>query len=245
MKLLIDVGNTRLKWAAWQDGKRSVGGVFPHRQITLEQGVGNNWKALMRPRAVVIASVVDARLEEALADLVRVRFKLEAQFVRTPARALGIVSSYAIPEQFGIDRFLALAALHQRCAQVQVLASCGTALTLDAIDAEGRHLGGLIAPSPTLMRQALWQGTARLKDVPGELVDSANNTADAVYSGCLLAAVALIVRFREHIGQQTGIKPALFGDGGGIADCLDLLPDAQRERDLVMRGLALWPAPGD
>ena len=133
-----------------------------------------------------------------------------------------------------------MAALHADHPRAQILVSCGTALTLDALTADGRHLGGLIAPSPALMREALGRGTARVGDDQGAIAEIADNTADAAYSGCLLAAVALIERFRAEVRARLGDPVAVVGDGGGLDEWLPLLPDVERGRDLVLRGLALW-----
>jgi len=238
--LLIDVGNTRLKWAMWRDGRRAMGGVFAHRETPLDAALSNNWTALPTPSSIHVASVVGPEVEQALTTFIAAHFAQVPQFVRSPAAALGIASAYREPARLGVDRFLAMAALHDATPRAQVLASCGTALTLDALDRDGRHLGGLIAPSPTLMRRTLSDATARIGDTRGELVEIAGNTADAVYSGSILAAVALIERFRAQIAARLAAEVALVCDGGGVDEWLGLLADAERGRDLVLRGLALW-----
>lgn len=240
MKLLVDFGNTRLKWALWADGRRSMGGVFAHRETTLEAALSSNWSALPRLQAILVASVVDPSREHELAELIEAHFETEAEFVRSPASGLGITNAYREPERLGVDRFLAMAALHAAQQRAQVIVSCGTALTLDALCADGRHLGGLIAPSPALMRESLGRGTARVGEEPGHLVEIADNTMDAAYSGCLLAAVALIERFRREFHARIGAPVAVVADGGGVGEWLSLLPDVERGRDLVLRGLALW-----
>lgn len=240
MNLLIDFGNTRLKWAPWIAGQPGEGGVFAHAEASLPAMLEREWTGLPRPERVLVASVVKPELEHALEDLVAGMFARPTQFVRSPASALGIVNAYAEHERLGVDRFLALAALHATSKQGQVLVGCGTALTLDALCADGRHLGGLIAPSPQLMREALGRSTARAGGARGMLTEIADNTADAVHSGSLLAAAALIRRFKCGVERSMGMPLALIGDGGGIEELLPLLPDLQRERDLVLRGLALW-----
>lgn len=240
MKLLIDIGNTRLKWAAWRDGRRITGGVFAHRETPLDVALSSNWTSLQRPAAILVASVVGEDLERQLAAFIAAQFSCQPEFVRSPAAALGITNAYAQPHRLGVDRFLALAALHAAAPRAQILIGCGTALTLDALAADGRHLGGLIAPSPTLMRQALNGATSRIGDSAGAVVEIAANTSDAAHSGCILAAIALIERFRREVGERLGTEPALTGDGGGFDECMAFLPGAERGRDLVLRGLALW-----
>jgi type III pantothenate kinase len=242
VKLLVDFGNTRLKWALWADGRPAMGGVFAHEDTPLEAALSNNWTALPRPEAILVASVVRPELEQELSKLIKAHFGQKAEYVRSPAAALGIRNAYAQPGQLGVDRFLALAALHAASPRAQILVSCGTALTLDALSADGMHLGGLIAPSPALMRRALGRGTARVGENAGALVEIADNTADAAYSGCVLAAVALIERFRASVRARLGEEIAVTGDGGGLDEWLPLMADVERGRDLVLRGLALWSA---
>jgi len=240
MNLLIDFGNTRLKWAPWIGGRLAEGGVFAHAEATLPAMLEREWAGLPQPERVLVASVVKPELEQALEGVVASLFARPTQFVRSPVNALGIVNAYAEHVRLGVDRFLALAALHAKAARGQILVSCGTALTLDALCADGRHLGGLIAPSPQLMREALGRSTARTGGARGMLTEIADNTADAVHSGSVLAAVALVERFRRGVERSLGSPIAMIGDGGGIDELLPLLPDLQRERDLVLRGLALW-----
>lgn len=240
MNLLVDFGNTRLKWALWDNDRRVMGGVFAHADTALELALGRNWAALPRPAGILVASVVSSELEQQLAALVEEHFDQPAEFVRSPALALGIRNAYPDPARLGVDRFLALATLHAAAPRAQILISCGTALTLDALTGDGQHLGGLIAPSPSLMRHALGRATARVGEAGGELVEIADNTTDAAYSGSVLAAVSLIRRFHERVSAQLGQPVTLIGDGGGLDECLPLLPEIERGRDLVLRGLALW-----
>ena len=240
MRLLVDFGNTRLKWAEWSDGRLRFGGAFAHAETSLEAGVSAHWRSLPTPRSIHVASVVDAARERELAHLVQSVFSMSAEFVRSPAHALGIVNAYREPQRLGVDRFLARAALHAQAARAQVLVSCGTALTLDALDASGRHLGGLIAASPALMRRALGMATARVGDAQGELVELATSSADAAWSGSILAAVALVERFRARVAERLGGPVATVADGGGIDEWLTCLDGVERGRDLVLRGLALW-----
>ena len=240
MNLLVDFGNTRLKWALWADGRRAMGGVFAHGETSLQAALSSNWVALPRPRAILVASVVDENRERELAALIESHFQQHTEFVRSPAEALGIRNAYSMPERLGVDRFLAMAALHANRPRAQILISCGTALTLDALTAEGQHLGGLIAPSPALMRRSLGRDTARVGEQQGSLVEIASSTADAAYSGCVLSAVGLIGRFHEQVEARIGTPVAMTADGGGVDEWLPLLPAVERGRDLVLQGLALW-----
>jgi len=196
--------------------------------------------------AAVVASVADPALDQRLAASVRARFGVTPRFVTSPAAACGVRNAYAAPERLGVDRFLGLVALHAAHAAPAVLASCGTALTLDALAADGSHLGGLIAPSPALMLDALTGATARLTPPQSaRIVEIADNTADAMQSGAWLAAAALVERFAAHAGARLGAAPALVLSGGGAAALGPLLGCAHRiEPEIVLRGLAVYADSG-
>ncbi|HEU4665686.1 MAG TPA: type III pantothenate kinase [Dokdonella sp.] len=241
MKLLVDFGNTRLKWASVvADAPLRPGGVFAHADVPLVAELRREWGGLARVDSAWIASVVSSAREDELAAFVRDRFGVPARFVRSPAAALGIRNAYAQPERLGVDRFLALAAAHARHPRLQVLVSAGTALTIDALDADGSHLGGLIVASPHAMRLAVVAGTARVDARGGRLSERPRATADAVVTGSLYAAAGAIERFRASlVGAGEALPPILLG-GGGADELEPLLAPVERVHDLVLHGLALW-----
>lgn len=240
MKLLVDFGNTRLKWALLDRRQLRVGGVFAHAGVPFVAELRRDWAELARVEAVLVASVVAPAREAELDGFVRERFGAPAQFPRSPAAALGVRNAYAEPARLGIDRFLALVAAHAQQPRAQVLASVGTALTLDALGADGVHHGGLILAGPALMREALVAGTARVGTLDGQCVEMADNTADAVVSGSLCAAAGAIDRFRAAAARRLGAPPALLLTGGGADEVAPLVDGAERAHDLVLRGLAVW-----
>lgn len=242
MMLLIDLGNTRLKWASLAGGRMRPGGVFAHAGHELDIRLRGEWNDLARLERVLVASVLDEERERQLDAFLRDRFGIATEFVRSPGHALGVRNAYAEPARLGVDRFLALAALHAREAQPQLLASVGTAMTLDLLDADGRHHGGLILPAPQLMRASLRTGTARVDAADGRWRELPDNTADAVASGSLCAAAGAVERFADFATQHLGTRPALFLTGGGGDELAGLLPAARRVHDLVLEGLALWAA---
>jgi type III pantothenate kinase len=243
MKLLIDLGNTRLKWAMVSDDEWIERGAVAWDEdvaATLAQA----WTGLAQPQRVLGASVVDASRESQVEQLVAGRFAHPIEWVRTPAEACGVRIAYAEPQRLGVDRFLAMvAARHQGCAPC-VLAGIGTALTLDALTADGQHLGGLIAPGPLLMQQSLLGATARVRpEHSGVIRAIADNTADAVVSGCWQAVAALIERFAMRVAKSSDGAQRLLLDGGDAATLLPLLDvPAELAADSVLRGLHVWAA---
>jgi type III pantothenate kinase len=242
MRLLLDLGNSRLKWAlqAQPDGWLARGAV--DWQEGLAAALASAWAGLPRPEQVIAASVVDAAREAQVAAMAERLFACTPTWLRTPAHACGVRNAYAEPQRLGVDRFLAMVAAHADGRAPCVLAGVGTALTLDALAADGRHLGGLIAPGPRLMQQSLLDATARVRpERPGEIVELADNTADAVASGCWLAAAALVERFATRSAARFGTAPALILGGGDAAPLLPLLSlPAGLSQDGVLRGLAVW-----
>lgn len=242
MRLLLDLGNTRLKWA-WQEGDGWLAqGSLAWEEIAEGGGLAEVWSASTPPSAVFGASVVDAAREQQVAAYVAEAFSVEVTWLRTPANACGVRNAYAEPQRLGVDRFLAMVAAYADGDAPCVLASAGTALTLDALAADGRHLGGLIAPGPQLMQQSLLNATARVRpERPGDILDLADNTADAVASGCWQAAAALVERFATRMEARLGGAPALILSGGDAAQLAPLLSlPARLSHDSVLRGLAIW-----
>jgi type III pantothenate kinase len=243
MRLLLDLGNTRLKWAlqAQPDGWLARGAV-DWQEEGLAAALASAWAGLPRPEQVIAASVVDAAREAQVAAMAERLFARTPTWLRTPAHACGVRNAYAEPQRLGVDRFLAMVAAHADGRAPCVLAGVGTALTLDALAADGRHLGGLIAPGPRLMQQSLLDATARVRpERPGEIVELADNTADAVASGCWLAAAALVERFATRSAARFGTVPALILGGGDATPLLPLLSlPAKLSQDGVLRGLAVW-----
>jgi type III pantothenate kinase len=241
VKLLIDLGNTRLKAALWDGRQLAPAGIAVHGGDVGKVDFGALWTNLADVDAVVVASVAVAAIGARLDDAIAARFGRRARFLTSPAVAGGVRNGYAEPARLGIDRFLALVAAHADVPGACVHAGCGTALTLDALGADGAHRGGLIAPSPALMLDALTGATARLAPPrDARIVEMADNTADAMESGAWLAAAALVERFVERAAATFGTRPALVLSGGGAARLSALLAPAHRtEPDLVLRGLAI------
>ena len=247
MKLLIDLGNSRLKSALWDGAQLRHGPMLAHAgaadsHVPDDAEFAALWKDIPAPHDIWIASVAATALEQALVRSLAAQFAPSPRFARSPASGCGVRNAYSAPARLGIDRFLGLVAVHAQIPGAAVIASCGTALTLDAIDAEGQHLGGLIAPAPGLMRSALLERAARLGELgAAQIVDFADTTSGAVGSGTWLAAVALVERFCARTQARLDAAPTLVVCGGGGKRLAALLETPHRlEQDLVLRGLATF-----
>lgn len=228
---LFDLGNSRFKAAPWDGGDPGPVQAWPH-------GEDVHRAPLPRGRRAWVASVAGQAMTAAVLERLQAGFD-EVHVATTRAACAGVRVAYPQPHRLGVDRFLALLAAHRSGGDV-LLAGVGTALTIDLLDAGGQHHGGRIAPSPTLMREMLHARAAQLPAHGGQYREFADDTADALASGCDGAAVALVLRSLELGRQHLGREPALLLHGGGAGALAPLLPQARLRPALVLEGLAIW-----
>lgn len=234
---LFDLGNSRLKYAPLHaDGR--IGEVV----AVAHDGTGFAPDAFASLPATIeeacIASVASPRLRDVLQAELCSRGARIVHAVTMP-RCAGVTIAYDEPANLGVDRFLALLAAHARGGD-RLVAGIGTALTIDLIDASGLHRGGRIAPSPTLMREALHARALQLPVAGGDYREFADDTVDALASGCIGAALALVERSVREAEALVGRPLALLLHGGGASGLAAHFPKAEPVPQLVLEGLALW-----
>lgn len=239
---LFDLGNTRLKCAPLGvDGLPGEVVALDHRDQALAIQLARILPA--RFEAAHVASVASDALRVALLDALVGRCR-RISIARTQRAFAGIRIAYAHPHKLGVDRFLALLAAHARGVGAALVCGVGTATTLDLIDGDGGHRGGRIAPSPTLMREALHARAAQLPLTGGHYRAFAADTADALASGCEGATLALIERSLAAARDELGTTPRLLMHGGGSGALLARLENATHVPALVLEGLARWAGAG-
>lgn len=242
MKLLIDIGNTTLKWATLHDNKLSKAQRLGHGEAELASQLNKHWRNLKKPDAILIACVGSEDVILQVEQWCEKRWKVVPERIHAQANQAGVTSAYHQPERLGVDRWLALIACHQRYPQDAIIISTGTAVTIDAITADGQHLGGLIIPGLDMMRSALIANTQgiRLEDrAPGSVSLLACDTEGAVIGGTLYTLVATIDRIVQDLEGSLNQKPALILTGGNAASLLPLLAHRyNHQQDLVIEGLA-------
>ena len=235
---LFDLGNTRLKLAPLHaDGSLGAVHAITHGQVGLEQALAPLLPA--RAQSACVASVSSADRTLALLQALGSRFA-SISLARSTASCAGVRNGYLEPGQLGVDRFLALLAARQLGAGPWLVAGVGTALTVDLLDAHGRHRGGMIAPSPASMRMGLHQAATHLPLAGGQATGFADNTLDALASGCEWAALGQLQRSHARASQLLGSEPGLLLHGGGAGGLAASLPLARLVPDLVLLGLARW-----
>lgn len=236
---LFDLGNTRLKCAPLVAGRIGEVIALPHREADLADALA---QALpQRIDVAHVASVANEALRVALLQALTQRAR-RISLARTQASFGGFRIAYAQPHKLGVDRFLAMLGARARNREAVLVCGIGTALTIDLVDAAGRHVGGRIAPSPALMREALHERAPQLSLQGGAYADFAIDTEDALASGCEGAALALMQSSVEAAHRQLGQRPRLLLHGGGLGEVATHLPEATPVPSLVLEGLAIWAA---
>jgi type III pantothenate kinase len=234
MKLLVDLGNSRLKWAqcgpnAWQPGEPCASGDLPPA-----------WSNLAKPEGVWLASVARPGIADALCDWIRRKWGLNAERVVARREASGVRVRYDEPETLGADRFVALVGARHYTRKACIVVDCGTAVTVDALEESGDYPGGVILPGLAMMREALTERTGLIRSAKGHPSEvCARTTQDGVAAGTLIGLVGaireLVVRQRDRIGDGDVILTG--GDAPLLRPLLKM--ETLDIPDLVLRGIAV------
>lgn len=242
MILLLDVGNTRIKWAWHQAGWMGAMEAVVHRGQDLSAVLVQSLRSGVKPARVLVANVAGVPAEVAIEQWSRTYWGIGPEFVTSELFAHGVRNAYQTPYQLGVDRWLGLVAARVAGAGACCVVSCGTAVTVDALTGDGVHLGGAIAPGFGLMRDALRTGTAQVKAAPEELKIPAlfaDNTDDAVSAGIGYSLAGLVERAYRQLAQVQSTPPRCIitgGDGERLGNYLSI-PHTQ-VANLVLSGLA-------
>ena len=248
--LAIDIGNTRLKWSLYARAEPGApllaqGAEFLDHIDRLAEGP---WAELpVTPTAmlgcVVAGEHVRRRAEEQIVEA----FDFTPRWVVSSGGEAGITNGYDHPTRLGADRFVAMiGARHRMLAALPadapprpvVVVLVGTAVTVEAIDAEGRFLGGLILPGHGIMLRALESGTAGLHVPTGEVREFPTNTSDALTSGGTYAIAGAVERMVQHLRRHCGAEPACYMAGGaGWKMAPSMNGDFELVESLIMDGL--------
>ena len=219
--LAIDIGNTRLKWALY---------AAPHPgAVLLEQGASfletiddladGDWKHLPAPHSMLGCVVAGDAVRRRVEEQIGLRWDIDPHWVVPSRHDAGLTNGYDYPNRLGADRWVALAGARSRVMAAgtrrpALVVMVGTAVTVEAIDAEGRFLGGLILPGHGIMLRALESGTAGLHVPTGEVTPFPTNTSDALTSGGTYAIAGACERMVQHLREHTGQEPLCIMTGG-------------------------------
>ncbi|MGH8051444.1 MAG: type III pantothenate kinase [Arenimonas sp.] len=241
MSLLLDCGNTRCKITrVLEDGSLApvlaiaidADDFLSQLQHRLGSDIGNKRAYLASVVSEAITSRIESALQTAGFSVIR---------VKTQSEALGVRIAYPIPQQLGVDRFLALLAAHQRHESL-LLVSAGSALTVDVLAANGQHHGGMITATETIINAAMETRFVNFRNLSGQPVGFSSNTGDALASGARYMVLGIIEKsWREASALLNEPDLPILITGGDAKALLPHLRDnVSHQPTLVLEGLALW-----
>ena len=221
--IALDVGNTRLKWALY-DSPRTNAALLSQGAVFLEnidRLADEDWKSLPPVTRMLGCIVAGDALRRRVDEQLEI-WDLTPSWVVPSASEAGLHNGYDHPTRLGADRWVAmigaLARMRAQTAQAaprpMVVVMVGTAVTVEAIDAQGHFLGGLILPGHGIMLRALESGTAGLRGPTGEVREFPTNTSDALTSGGTFAIAGAVERMVQHVRVHCKDEPLCYMTGG-------------------------------
>ena len=239
MNLLIDLGNSRLKWAQQGPGLWHTDAALLDKAEIVPL-LDNVWGGIVAPQKVVVCSVSDPQRLHALEQWAQTRWSVQPWIVRTQAEQLGVKNLYRQPQQLGADRWAALIGARGLTSDAVCVVDCGTAVTVDALSASGEFLGGAVFPGLRLLRESLVRGTAGIPAAAGNAADClARSTADGVAAGTLYGLAGAVERLADEYRRALGEGMQLLLTGGDAPDLATHLRVPHTPvPDLVLKGLA-------
>ncbi len=242
MKLLMDVGNSRIKWALMHGENLSEHAATLYTHESVSEQLNQISTVITKPEQVWVANVAGNEIDRQIAIWCDTQWQCAPAFARVERDCAGVTNAYRDISRLGVDRWLALIGARTHTKKAVLIADCGSAFTLDAMDTDGRHFGGLIIPGILLMRNALYKTTPAIPVSnlrPGSGL--ADNTDEAVANGCALAIASTIERIRHDL-QSKGFNDMKCILSGGDAEQIAMLMNIEFEirPHLVLEGLAVY-----
>ena len=238
MNLLIDVGNTRLKWAYAEGDNLKITSSFFNTDLCFDL-LELTWQAL-RPQKILLSCIGKADVVSCIAMVAdKCWSNIVLHHIKTSSEGFGVINGYAEPEKLGVDRWLALIAVRTKTKKAVCVVDCGTAITIDLLNTQGVHQGGVICPGLTLMQKSL-HDSANLPFFFNQRVTEdnllANNTEEAICYGVLYAVCSLIERV---MSEQTTPTQLILTGGDALLIAEKLRYSCRIEPHLVLEGLAI------
>jgi len=242
MKLVVDIGNSRMKSAIDDDGELTPLKTFAWRESFLDSVLKRVWLEALgnrQPTAIHVSNVAgDALLPNLEAWCCR-QWQMRPVPLHSTGEYAGLRNGYAEPATFGVDRWAALIGARATHDGALCVVDSGTATTVDVVDADGQHLGGAILPGIYTMRRSLGRYTEALFAADGEIVPFSDNTASGIAGGTGYASVGAIDRLVREAGRAVGPLTTIVT--GGESGILEDMMEAKVVRDplLVLRGVSV------
>jgi len=249
MLLLIDAGNSYLKWNIASETRKQLEATTIRvdwaSNDLIKQAV-STWQKRGDISRVIVSSVVDSDKNSIIYQWVSSDDSIELVLVRSQHTALGVTTTYQHPAHLGVDRWVALIA----CADLYpkencIVVDCGTAITVDTLCANGNHKGGIIFPGMQLMKNSLLRNTDIIStgisnglEMDKEITIFNQTTETAIENGVLNSVIASITSSVSQIAKTFNQSVRIIVTGGGAPFVLPhLSTHYQHEPDLIMKGL--------
>lgn len=243
--LLLDGGNSQLKWAWVENGTFSEVGRAPYRDLTQ---LGEEWLQFADDDVKIVGCAVCGSVKKAMVEEQLTR---PVEWLSSMPQALGIRNHYRRPEEHGSDRWFNALGSRRFTQNACVVVSCGTAVTTDALTEDNHYLGGTIMPGFHLMKEAMALKTANLNRPIGKVYPFPTTTPNAIASGMMDAVCGALMMMHGRLKDKTGEgKPVdIIITGGGAARVVQALPESfvhdnqvKIVDNLVIHGLLHWIA---
>ncbi|MES2356201.1 MAG: type III pantothenate kinase [Pseudomonadota bacterium] len=232
--LAIDAGNTRIKWGL-HDGEQWAALGVVAKQDTVR--LSDAWKQLPVPAKIIVSNVSGERVRSEL-NVLMARWRVSPVWITAHSSQCGVTNGYAQPSQLGSDRWAALIGAHYFHQGAAVVVMAGTAITIDALTAGGKFLGGFILPGLDMMAESLTAKTAAIRVERGEFESFPTNTRNAVWSAGVQAAAGAVDRMCNALVAGGEKMPAILLSGGAAeAIAPHLYGPVVRRENLVLEGL--------
>lgn len=243
--VLLDVGNSRCKWGLWQDGKIDRTGVMDNEDLDDRR----HWRFAEAADHAVACSVAGDATTLALVDALSTE-NIDVTLAKTTGEHAGVRCAYRDPTRLGVDRWMAVLAGSRLPQLPALVVDAGTALTIDAVDAEGNHAGGYIIPGIGLMQSALTSRTANIRVDAPEAIEEVfgASTSEAVRNGALVAASGAVMRSAAQLADMVGVDVGEIqfaftgGDGELLAKAVNR--ECDFHANFVLEGLAIYAGLG-
>ncbi|KAA1170462.1 type III pantothenate kinase [Marinobacter salinexigens] len=234
MKLLVDAGNTRVKWRL-----SGAAGVVGQGAVLFDEvaSIPELANYAQQITSIVVSTVISEERRRQLNDVLLERVKAPVRFYWAETERRGLRNAYEDPARMGADRWHAMYGAWRLCSGGFAVIDAGSAITIDYVDASGMHLGGYILPGVQMMFRSLRTDAARigfdvneaLTPVPG------HDTGECVNHGLAWLSSSVSERIMKDV-EFYGLSHVLV-TGGDARRLLDLGLSAREIPELVLDGL--------
>jgi type III pantothenate kinase len=250
--LLLDIGNTRIKWAQTLDGVLTPQQSLMHRDVAPEVWTKQLFRERFRPTRLLVSNVAGEDMAATIRREAERSWHVAPEFAATTASAAGVTHAYAKPALHGVDRWLAVIAARHMSSNAACVIDAGTAVTIDAVDGRGLHLGGVIIPGIRMMVDSLLVRTSELGSkarssgpraaLARKAMMFSTDTAQSIESGAVFAIAAAADRGVAELARVVADdRPNVYLTGGDAERIRAVMrTEAELVPDLVLRGLAVW-----